>query len=42
MQAAFAISTCAYDGDGLRRRIQDVNGTVTIVWDGTDYLQECT
>jgi YD repeat-containing protein len=42
MQTAGAISTYSYDGDGLRRRIQDASGTITIVWDGTDYLQERT
>jgi YD repeat-containing protein len=38
---AGTISTYSYGGDGLRRTKQDPgSGVITVVWDGTDYLQE--
>jgi hypothetical protein len=33
-------ATYANDGDGLRRSIQDASGTMTMIWDSTDYLGE--
>jgi hypothetical protein len=42
LQTASELSPYAYNGDSLRRRIQDGSGTVFIVWNGTDYLQERT
>ncbi|RYD79772.1 MAG: hypothetical protein EOP84_12635 [Verrucomicrobiaceae bacterium] len=29
-----------YDGDGLRRANMNLEGTLTYIWDGTDYLGE--
>src|SRR5262245_28157251 len=38
---ASAPSTYSYDGDGLRRTLQEAGGALTtVIWDGTDYLQE--
>lgn len=38
-----AISTFAYDGDNLKRVEIAKNGAkTTLVWDGTDYLEERT
>ena len=39
-QIGAALTTYAYDGDGLRRRMVTSGGTTTFVWDGTDYLGE--
>lgn len=32
--------TYTYDGDGLKRSEISSTGRTTLVWDGTDYLQE--
>ena len=43
VDAAGALSTYGYDGDGLRRSAHEAGGSLTtFVWDGDDYLMEKT
>ena len=39
-QTSNGISIYGHDDDGLRLRIRNASGTLTIVWDGSDYLGE--
>ena len=34
------VTTYTYSGDGLKRSEEDGDGLVTLVWDGSEYLEE--